>query len=316
MKRKALCALLAALTLLGGCALYSQPTALPSTTASAALEGTPAASTGSTAAVSTTATAIQSAGPATTETTAATVPATTATTTTAATTASTVFSGTGWLKNGGKTYYYLSDGTPAQGRLVIDGQTHFFSSTGEEVLLVNPWNYVPADYEPDLVVSAGGGMVTRDCDKALRQMLADCEQAGHETVVCSAYRTQSWQQKIYDAQIQTQLHKGLSYEEAVIAAGKVVAVPGTSEHQLGLAVDIMDADYQYLNSRQADMPAQQWLMEHCWEYGFILRYPKDKTAVTGIIYEPWHYRYVGTELASELHTLGLCLEEYIDMLTA
>jgi hypothetical protein len=104
-------------------------------------------------------------------------------------------------------------------------------------------------------------------------------------------------------------------EEAERLAAQVVAVPGTSEHHSGLAVDIIDTRLWALEEEQADLPAQQWLMEHCWEYGFILRYPKDKIDVTGIIYEPWHYRYVGLELAKELHDLGLTLEEYMTMLT-
>lgn len=87
--------------------------------------------------------------------------------------------------------------------------------------------------------------------------------------------------------------------------------PGTSEHQLGLAVDIVDADYQLLNHAQEDTAVHQWLLEHCWDYGFILRYPADKGDVTGIIYEPWHYRYVGREHAQAIRAAGLCLEEYL-----
>ena len=79
--------------------------------------------------------------------------------------------------------------------------------------------------------------------------------------------------------------------------------------------DIVDKAYQTLDEHQAEMPAQKWLMENSWKYGFILRYPVGKTDVTGIIYEPWHYRYVGLELAEELHELGLTLEEYLQMLT-
>ena len=94
-------------------------------------------------------------------------------------------------------------------------------------------------------------------------------------------------------------------------AKKWVAVPGTSEHQLGLAVDIIDSNYGYLDDYQASMPTQKWLMEHCWEYGFILRYPEGTTEITGIIYEPWHYRYVGVEVAMEMKQLGVTLEEYL-----
>ena len=94
-----------------------------------------------------------------------------------------------------------------------------------------------------------------------------------------------------------------------------MAVPGTSEHQLGLALDIVDNKNWYLDESQAKMPTQIWLMENSWRYGWILRYPGEKSHLTGIIYEPWHYRYVGKTVAKEIHELGICLEEYLDMLT-
>ncbi len=242
---------------------------------------------------------------------------------------------TGWQEIGGETYYFAQDGAMhtgwlelesgpvylhpeghlAKGKTLIDGKTYYFTSTGAQVLLVNPWNFIPEDYDPELVYSFGGGLVARECDEALRKMMADCKEAGFQPFLCSAYRSQKLQEANYQNQIQVQLNKGLPYEEAVIAAGKIVAVPGTSEHQTGLAVDIMDADYQYLNDKQADTPTQKWLMENCWNYGFILRYPKGSTEITGIIYEPWHYRYVGVELALELKELGITLEEYLDNLT-
>ena len=103
-------------------------------------------------------------------------------------------------------------------------------------------------------------------------------------------------------------------EDAKKAAATAVAVPGTSEHQLGLAVDIVDTGSWKLDEFQADLPAQQWLIANGWEYGFILRYPEGKTGETGIIYEPWHYRYVGKELAKELHELDMTLEAYLDSL--
>ena len=93
-----------------------------------------------------------------------------------------------------------------------------------------------------------------------------------------------------------------------------MAVPGTSEHQTGLALDIVSAGYQLLDEAQEDTAEQKWLMEHCWEYGFILRFPEDKTEITGIGYEPWHYRYVGRETAEAIHKSGLCLEEYLQSL--
>jgi D-alanyl-D-alanine carboxypeptidase len=111
--------------------------------------------------------------------------------------------------------------------------------------------------------------------------------------------------------INSYLDDGYSYDEAYARSVQIVAVPGTSEHHLGLALDIVDSSYTKLNHQQAKMPTQKWLMEHCWEYGFILRYPADKSDSTGIIYEPWHYRYVGVDVARELQESGLTLEEYI-----
>ena len=89
-------------------------------------------------------------------------------------------------------------------------------------------------------------------------------------------------------------------------------MPGTSEHELGLAVDLVDGNNYSLDESQESTPAQKWLMENCWDYGWILRYPNDKTEVTGIIYEPWHYRYVGGEHAKAIYESGLCLEEWLE----
>ena len=95
-------------------------------------------------------------------------------------------------------------------------------------------------------------------------------------------------------------------------AAKSVALPGTSEHQLGLSMDILDVDNPDLDNSQEWTPTQQWLMKHCYEYGFILRYPNGTSELTGIIYEPWHYRYVGRAVAEEITSLGITLEEYVE----
>lgn len=187
--------------------------------------------------------------------------------------------------------------------------------------LVNPWNPVPEDYEPDLVempryteYTESGKMVyiDRRCHAALMQMLDDCTNAGFTPYICSAYRTLEYQQELYEDKVQRVMADSyLSREEAETEAAKAVALPGTSEHHLGLAADIVDYDYPKLNYNQEYTGTQQWLMEHCWEYGFILRYSADKSDVTGIIYEPWHYRYVGTEYSLDIRDSGLCLEEYL-----
>jgi len=152
----------------------------------------------------------------------------------------------------------------------------------------------------------------------LEEMLVDCAYAGHQPAICSSYRTQEYQEGLFQRKIQRLLEEhGEKYseEELQSIAARSVAIPGTSEHQLGLAVDIVDNRNWNLNESQASMPTQKWLMDNSWRYGWILRYPNEKSEITGIIYEPWHYRYVGREIAAEIYELGLCLEEYLQLLT-
>ena len=109
------------------------------------------------------------------------------------------------------------------------------------------------------------------------------------------------------------LDDGITPEEHQALAARWVSRPGTSEHQAGLAVDIVDKSYQLLDEGQEKTEVQKWLMAHCADYGFILRYPTEKSALTGVGYEPWHYRYVGREAAREITEQGLCLEEYLSV---
>ena len=178
-------------------------------------------------------------------------------------------------------------------------------------LLVNLWNPLPEQYTVKLEKLDNGLQIAAEARPALEKMLSDCEAAGMDVTVCSAYRAESTQNRLYQNKIARLRAAGYSREEALAEAGRWVAPPGTSEHQTGLAVDIMATDYPVLDEKQAQTEEQQWLMEHCWEYGFILRYPTDKSSVTGIGYEPWHYRYVGQETAASIYERGLCLEEYI-----
>ena len=142
-------------------------------------------------------------------------------------------------------------------------------------------------------------------------MLADCAAAGGRPYICSAYRSAQDQQKLYQDKVRRLEKDGVSREEAPELAAESVALPGTSEHQLGLAVDIIDEEYPFLDEGQEETATQIWLMENSWRYGFILRYPNGTTEQTGILYEPWHYRYVGREYAEEIHRMGLTLEEYL-----
>ena len=221
----------------------------------------------------------------------------------------------GWLEQDGKTYYLNTDGSAAQGKYTIDGTVHHFASNGEKILLVNPWNSLPEDYTVKLRKIDENYQMASYAYPSLQKMLTDCKAAGCQPVICSAYRTQEYQEKLFTRKISRLMKEGLTQDEAEKEAATVVAIPGTSEHQLGLALDIIDNSNWTLDQTQENTETQKWLMEHSWEYGWILRYPNGKTELTGIIYEPWHYRYVGEEIAAELHELDMCLEEYLNMLT-
>ena len=221
---------------------------------------------------------------------------------------------TGWIEIDGFTYCFRDDGTPMQG-LTPEGQ---FASSGQLVTLVNPWNFVPENYSVELKEINEYHQVAVIAYADLTEMMTDCENAGHQPVVCSSYRTQEYQEGLFERKVQRLLEEednDYTEAEARVVAAKSVAIPGTSEHQLGLALDIIDNRNWNLDESQAKMPTQKWLMEHSWRYGWILRYPDGKSEITGIIYEPWHYRYVGREVAAEIHQLGVCLEEYLQMLT-
>ena len=189
----------------------------------------------------------------------------------------------------------------------------------ELLLLVNPWNQVPEDYSPELAEVTSNYQIRSDylidarCASYLSDMLNDCLRNGGWPEVCSAYRTEDYQRMLFDNKIERLIDEGVSYEDAPELAATTVAVPGTSEHQLGLAVDIIDVEYPYLNEAQEWTWTQRWLMENSWRYGFILRYPNGTSGITGIIYEPWHYRYVGLGYARIIHDLDVTLEEYLAM---
>lgn len=179
------------------------------------------------------------------------------------------------------------------------------------LILVNPWNEVPEDYEVKLTRLKNGQAVDSRCYPMLQQMMDDCRADGLNPYICASYRTMKKQKALFADKVRRVLLEGCPKDEAEDEAAKTVARPGTSEHQLGLALDIVDADDPQLETWQEDTPVQQWLMKNSWKYGFVLRYPPEKSSITGIIYEPWHYRYVGRQAAEEMYTRGLCLEEYL-----
>ena len=218
---------------------------------------------------------------------------------------------TGWLQLGEYRYYLLPDGTAATGRQEIEGKTCYFTPKGIWVFLVNPWNRLPADYEVDLVEIEKGFYVDRQCHEALKTMMKAMRDEGLLPLFTSAYRTEAEQKGIWNKYVNRYIAAGYDKDTANSMTAAFVAVPGTSEHHTGLAVDIVGHDYFYGSHPGSTMAVQAWLKEHCWEYGFILRYTQEKSGITGFAAETWHFRYVGTEVSMDMKDSGLCLEEYL-----
>ena len=185
------------------------------------------------------------------------------------------------------------------------------AATDWYLLLVNPWNAVPDDFSVKLKKLKNGHAIDERAYPDLQAMMDAARAEGLSPLICSSYRTNEKQTTLYNNEVKKYLSQGYSQTDAEAQARKWVAYPGTSEHQTGLAVDIVSASYQLLDKKQESTPEQKWLMENSYKYGFILRYPNEKSEITGIYYEPWHYRYVGKEVAKEIHDKGICLEEYL-----
>lgn len=181
----------------------------------------------------------------------------------------------------------------------------------ELLTLVNFENTIPKDWKVDLVQLNNGQSVDWRIYDDLIAMLQAAKSKGLNLLICSSYRTNEKQEQLYQNKVSEYLSQGYSKVEAGDKAVFWVARPGTSEHQLGLAVDIVSTKNQRLDRSQENTVEQQWLIQNSWKYGFILRYPTNKNSITGVGYEPWHYRYVGKEHAKKINELGVCLEEYV-----
>ena len=178
--------------------------------------------------------------------------------------------------------------------------------------LVNKWTPMTQAESETLPIATLSGAESVDSRiiEPLNRMLGDASQYG--LWVTSSYRSYSTQERLYNNKVQRVIsEQGCSYEDALVIAATEVAAPGTSEHNTGLAVDLLYTGMWELEEYWEDGEAFDWLMAHCHEYGFILRFPKGKEAITGVIYEPWHYRYVGVEAATYIMQNGITLEEYV-----
>ena len=181
-----------------------------------------------------------------------------------------------------------------------------------QLLLVNESHPLEDDFKVELVSVDGGQKVDVRIADELNRMMSDMRKEGMRPIVCSGYRTIEKQSKLFDEYIKEKLKAGWEYSDAFFRAKMRIALPGTSEHHTGLAVDIVGMSHQSLDDGQADTKEAKWLAEHCTEYGFILRYPEGKTDITGIDYESWHFRYVGAEAAAYIMENELTLEEFIE----
>lgn len=177
----------------------------------------------------------------------------------------------------------------------------FYAEGG--VLVVNKTYPLPSDYVPDDLVKIGWddevGYVTSETGEAFKKMQADAYEEGLNLYLASGYRSYSLQSNLYNRYVS---------RDGKEAADKYSARPGYSEHQSGLAFDLNSIDESFAYTDEG-----KWVAEHCHEYGFIIRYPADKEDKTGYMYEPWHLRYLGVGLATDIHDTGLCLEEYFGL---
>ena len=178
-----------------------------------------------------------------------------------------------------------------------------------KLLLVNREHYIPEDYTIEFTELSNGEKVDSRIYPDLQEMFDTARAEGLQLFVADGYRTQEEQQQLLDEKIEAYKNEGYAEEEAEAEAKQWVALPGTSEHQLGLAVDI-NAD----TSQSTRDEVYEWLAQNGYKFGFINRYPAHKTEITGTIYEPWHYRYVGKKAAKEIYSQGICLEEYIEQM--
>lgn len=174
------------------------------------------------------------------------------------------------------------------------------------LILVNRDHPIPKNYQVKLTTLSNGEQVDSRIYPDLQKMFDDARAEGLGLFVAAGYRTAEKQEQLLKEKIAAYKNEGNTDKEAEKLAKRWVAVPGTSEHQLGLAVDI-NADTEVCEKETL----YQWLADNAHKYGFIKRYPEGKTEITGIINEPWHYRYVGKESAEEIHKQNLCLEEYL-----
>ncbi len=192
------------------------------------------------------------------------------------------------------------------------GDIHF-SSDDWKIILVNKQHPIPDDYQFMLGTISGSMQCDERIITPLFDMLRAASADGVNLIICSPYRDLGRQTMLFDNKVNRYMGGGMSFMDAYNLASQAVTVPGSSEHQIGLAVDIITDGYTQLDEGFGDTNAGKWLAQNSYKYGFILRYPQGKENITSIEYEPWHFRYVGVDAASVITKNNLCLEEFWNM---
>ena len=180
-----------------------------------------------------------------------------------------------------------------------------------ELVLVNGTHAVANDYPVDLVVSKERIKVDQRIEEALDAMLSAMRAEGLKPFAYSGYRSIEDQAAMFEKSVNEKMKGKKDYTQAFFETKHIYTLPGSSEHHTGLAVDILSEDYKVLDEKQAETNEAKWLETHCAEYGFILRYPQNKKNITGVEYHPWHFRYVGVEVAAYIMEHGITLEEFL-----
>lgn len=198
----------------------------------------------------------------------------------------------------------------AEKKISENYEDYEFSADDWRLVLINKQHSIPDDYTFEL----GYINSSMRCDERiiddLRAMLQTAKEEEVNLVVCSPYRDDARQEYLFNRKITLYMQQGMSFVEAHQLASQAVTVPGASEHQIGLAFDIVSSTYSSLNEGFGETEAGIWLAENSYRFGFILRYPEGKEYITGIEYEPWHFRYVGVEAATVITQQGITLEEF------
>lgn len=187
-----------------------------------------------------------------------------------------------------------------------------FDESDWRLVLINKQHPIPEGYSFDFGIIKGNMKCDERIIEDLLLMMQAAKEEGINLEICSPYRDLNRQEFLFNKKIKIYMGQGMSYMEAYKLASQTVTVPGASEHQIGLALDIFCDTYKYLDEGFGDTEAGIWLAEHCSEYGFTLRYPRHKEYITSIEYEPWHFRYVGREAAAVMQEEDICLEEFWD----